>query len=46
MVVLFREMRKIEGRKGFGGWKSLNQESSAGHVKSETSVNYLCEYVK
>lgn len=42
MVVLFREMRKREGKKGFGGWKSLNQEVSVGQVKSEVSVNY-CE---
>lgn len=42
-MVLFREMRKIEGGKGFGGWKSLKQEFS---VKSEISVNYLHDYVK
>lgn len=46
MVALFQETRKIEGGKGFGGWKSLNQEFSFGHVKSEISVNYMHEYIK
>lgn len=46
MVVLFRETRKSEGGKDFGAWKSLKQEFSVGRVKSELSVNYLCDYVK
>lgn len=45
-MVLFRETRKIEGGKDFGGWKSLKQEFSVGHVKSEISVNYLRDYAK
>ena len=46
MVVLFRESRKMEGGKGLGGRKSLNQDFCSGRVESEKSVNYLCGYVK